>query len=100
MSFDYRLLALAVFAGGCVTYFVFFMPQLSDENANLSSSEVEVAAIRAAEFAYCQTQHKAVNCQCFAQKSGAVRSHNEPHVPGMFYADKQDLARGQATNGC
>ena len=103
MPFDYRLLALSICAGGCVLYVIFLMPPLTNGDSGMSSTEVseaEVAAIRASERAYCEAQPDAVDCQCFAQKSGAVRSHRAPQVPGMFYADQQQLARGQATQGC
>lgn len=103
MPFDFRLLALSIFAGGCVLYVIFLMPPLTNGDSSLSStgtSEAEVAAIRASERAYCEAQPDAVDCRCFAHKSSAVRSHSEPQVPGMFYADKQQLARGQAIQGC
>ena len=103
MSFDYRLPALSILAGGGVLYVIFLMPPLTNGDSSLSStgvSEAEVAAIRAEERAFCQAQPEAVDCRCFAQKSGAVRSYSSPQVPGAFYADQQQLARGQALAEC
>jgi hypothetical protein len=103
MLSDYRIPALSVLAGGGLLYIIFLMPPLTSSDASLSSegvSEAEVAAIRAEERAFCQAQPEAVDCQCFAQRSGAVRSYSAVKVPGAVYADQQELARGQAISGC
>lgn len=50
--------------------------------------------------AYCRENLSGVNCTCFVHKADHVLQ--APHVParGMEYANRWDLARGQAGVSC
>lgn len=49
---------------------------------------------------FCRANMADVNCACFAQKAQEVLSHPHDPVPGLVYADRWELARGQAGPSC
>jgi hypothetical protein len=52
------------------------------------------------ELAYCRSNVSDVNCKCFARKSAQILVQDQPDVRGFVYADRLDLARGQASHTC
>lgn len=50
--------------------------------------------------AWCRANLPGVNCACFAQKAGEVMSEPHEPIPGMAYANRWELARTQAGDGC
>lgn len=102
MPHDFRILFYAVLASAAVIVLVFSFPSLTTrDDTNLSDpTSVGLDAAFAQELSFCASQPEDINCQCFASVSSRILSDNEPRVPGARYADKQDLARGQATNSC
>lgn len=52
------------------------------------------------ELTYCQANFRNVNCGCFARIAAHILSEEGPRVRGFVYADRSDLARGQAGSGC
>ncbi len=102
MPNDFRILFYAVFASAAVIVLVFSFPSLTTrDDASLSDpTGVGLEAAFSQELSFCASQPEDIDCQCFANLSSRILSDNEPRVPGARYADKQDLARGQATNSC
>lgn len=102
MPNDFRILFYAVLVSAAVIVLVFSFPSLTTrDNANTSGlTQVELEAVFDKELSFCESQPEDINCQCFASVSRVILSDNEPRVPGARYADKQDLARGQATDSC
>ena len=102
MPYNLRILLFMLFGGTAVVIAVFQVPPLtSGGNSGKSGlNEAEFKAAVSAELAFCRRQPDAVNCRCFANKSAIIRSHQQPRVPSAVYADKEDLARGQAAQGC
>ncbi|MEL6619864.1 MAG: hypothetical protein AAFP16_13370 [Pseudomonadota bacterium] len=99
---EYRLYALMTLVGaGCLAV-VFSFPALTTPEGPLGTgrSADEIEAVLAQERAFCEAQPQSIDCRCFVDVAGTVLLHNEPRVPGATYADKQDLARGQATDDC
>ncbi len=102
MPNDFRLLFFSVLAGAGVVFTVFSFPALTTGGGFVvpGATEAEFEAVFSQELSYCERQPGDINCQCFANVSGVILADNAPRVPGARYADKQDLARGQAANSC
>lgn len=102
MPHDYRFCLYVILAGAAAIYGVFLVPPLTTGgNAGLTGiSQTKFDETVSQELTYCLEQPNDINCRCFANLSGAILAHNEPRVPGAVYADKQELARGQATGSC
>lgn len=102
MPQDYRILLFAVLFGGAVIAVVFSFPALTTGGGTTAAgvSQADFEAAFSQELSYCQRQPQALDCQCFAGISGTILADNQPRVSGARYADKQDLARGQATSSC
>jgi hypothetical protein len=102
MQYNFRILFFMIIAGAVVVFGVFQMPPLTSGGNSGSSglNEAEFKAALGEELAFCRKQPDAVNCRCFANKSAIIRTHQQPRVPSAIYADKEDLARGQASRGC
>lgn len=103
MPFDFHIPLSVALVGGGIIYVIFMMPPLTNPDSALSStgtSAAQVEAIMVTERAFCERQPEAVDCRCFAKRAGAVLSHNQPQVPGATYANRQQLARGQAMRSC
>lgn len=50
--------------------------------------------------AYCRQNLSGVDCACFAAKAGEVLSKPHEPIQGFSYADRWQLARGQAGESC
>lgn len=102
MPGDYRILLSLVLGGAVVVYCIFLFPALTSGDAGGSAevSQAEFDAVVSQEMAFCLGQSSDMNCQCFAKMSGTIQVHDEPRVFGAVYADKQELARGQAEHSC
>ncbi|MGC1506174.1 MAG: hypothetical protein WA782_18795 [Sulfitobacter sp.] len=102
MQYNFRILFFMLVGGASVVFGVFQVPPLTSGGNNGSSgqNEAQFKAAVSQELAFCRRQPDAENCRCFANRSAIIRSHDQPRVPSAIYADKQDLARGQAAQGC
>jgi hypothetical protein len=102
MPKNYGIYIGMILFGSAILYGVFLFPALtSGGNAKSTNvSQLEFDAVVGQELEYCRTQPDGINCECFANISGNVLVHDTPRVFGVFYADQQDLARGQAANSC
>ncbi|MEH6522551.1 hypothetical protein [Sulfitobacter sp.] len=102
MPNDYRFYLYVVLAGGAAIYGVSLAPPLTTGgNAGMTGiSQTKFDETVSQELTYCLEQANEIDCRCFANLSGVILAHNEPRVPGAVYADKQELARGQATGTC
>lgn len=102
MEFSPRFALVALLVLPAIIYLIFMMPPLTSGGGGplpgVSQAELEQAVN--AEYAYCRASDTNVDCACFAQKSGVILSSNGPRVQGLVYAEKRDLARGQAEDGC
>jgi hypothetical protein len=102
MPEGYRIFILATSIVAAVTYGVFQFPPLTS-GGNASSTDLSQAsfdAIISEELEHCRANPGAINCRCFANISGNIMGHAEPRVAGAVYADKRELARGQAGDSC
>lgn len=102
MTSDYRLLAFILIGGAAIVYGVFSFPALTSGGSGTSSiiSQAEFEAVFSQELDYCTARPDDINCQCFANVSGTILADRTPRVFGAVYADKQELARGQAERSC
>ena len=94
---------LCVISGGVVVmYGVFSVPALTSGSISMSfgGSQAELDTAISEELDYCRNQVNNFSCQCFSKLSGTILAHSEPRVHGVVYADKQQLARGQASRSC
>lgn len=99
---DYRISLYVILGGLVVIYVVFSFPALtaSGNKSSTGVSEAEFERTVRQEMAYCRQQPEDINCQCFANLSGQILTHRTNKVHGATYADRQDLARGQAARAC
>jgi hypothetical protein len=79
--------------------FGFSMPALTAD-ATRVSSDGKFISIQERETLYCQASVLRADCQCFAHVSGYVLEQDAPRIRGAIYADRLDLARGQAAGSC
>ena len=102
MPYDYRILCYVILISTAVILGIFSVPPLTSGGTRTKNgvSQATFDATVSQELAYCQTQPEDINCRCFANISVAILTHNEPRVLGATYADKQELARGQAGHTC
>ncbi len=102
MPYDHRIVVFVLFVGTAVVFVVFSMPALTSGGNQGSSgvSQAEFDAVFTQELAYCRAQPDAINCRCFANRSGIILTYKQPKVRGAVYAEKSALARGQAAQGC
>ena len=102
MSLEIRISLAVILTVSVIVYTVFFFPALTAGGYGNAKgvSEAEFAAVFAEELAYCRAQPDAVNCRCFAGVSGTIIVHKTPRVPTAIYADRKELARGQASASC
>lgn len=97
-----RIYIATLFATACIVALVSAFPPLTNGGGG-GSPDVDPAAFRAlvqAERDYCRQQPEALDCGCFAHKSGAIQAQSEPRFAGAKYVDKKELARGQAARSC
>ena len=102
MPQDYRISLFVILIVALVAYGIFLFPALTS-GGNAKSTGVNQARFDAVfneEMNYCRSQSKDSNCRCFASISGNIMLQNTPRVPGAVYADKRELARGQAARSC
>ena len=99
MSYDYRILIGVLMAVGLVVYGVSQLPALTS-GGSAGVNEAEFQAAVAKEYEFCREQPQALNCRCFANISGMIQVQSVPKLPGARYANKQELARLQASDSC
>ncbi|MGP6088013.1 hypothetical protein [Antarctobacter jejuensis] len=75
-------------------------PPLTEGGLARSVHPVVASGAAADPAAYCRENLSGVNCACFAQKAGEVLSKPYDPIQGLSYADRWDLARGQAGDSC
>lgn len=102
MHFNPRYFVLALAAMAAILYVIFLVPPLTSGGGTLipGVTEAELAKAVTTEREHCQTNEPDVNCACFANKSGLIKSSAGPRVPGVVYADPERLARSQARASC
>lgn len=102
MPQNHRILLCIVIVSGLIVYGVSFFPPLTTAGTEdpTSSTPTRFDAVFSQELAHCQKSSYDVNCRCFADISGTILAENNPRVPGVVYANKQELARGQAMGSC
>lgn len=84
------------------TYGVFLFPALTtidSEDPKRGERERSATTFKA-EYEHCRTRPEAVDCRCFAEVSETIQAHEREKVPGVQYANKEELARDQAADGC
>lgn len=89
-------------AVGAIVLGVSQLPPLTTGGTQASSgfSKAEVQEVIAQELAHCEANAAEVDCGCFAGVSGYILSNPEAKVPSARYADRLELARGQASRSC
>ncbi|MFT6022326.1 MAG: hypothetical protein ACI9PY_000435 [Ascidiaceihabitans sp.] len=99
---EFRMVLYLILGGSAVLYAVFSMPALTNGGTSnsLGVSQAEFDTAVTQELAFCQNQPDDINCPCFANLSGTILTDKEPRVRGAIYADKLELARGQAAATC
>ncbi|WP_299409202.1 hypothetical protein [uncultured Roseobacter sp.] len=92
--------SLYVAAGiACVVVVGFLFPPLTTRGPAVEADAAYQTHV-IGELAYCRSNRSDVNCACFARKAGHIMSFEGPQVRGFVYADRSELARGQAGNSC
>ncbi len=102
MTIDYRYILFAALACSTVIFTIFLFPALTsrDDLNFLGPNHADLKATVSQELLHCQTRPSDIDCQCFASISGAILADNKPRIPGAWYFNKRDLARGQAADSC
>ncbi|THH35262.1 hypothetical protein E4Z66_15685 [Aliishimia ponticola] len=77
----------------------FSLPALTDVTGE-NAPTVAVQEAVAAQKSFCEQRLDGVNCVCFARRAGQVLAHDSPRAMGFAYADPNDLARDQGSDGC
>ncbi len=77
----------------------FTLPALTEQTV-FSPQDIERMSIEQAERRYCRTSLQGVNCVCYGRVTNVVLKHDAPKMRGFVHADRQQLARGQASNSC
>ncbi|RFP91048.1 hypothetical protein DZK27_01910 [Rhodobacteraceae bacterium 63075] len=102
MPTDYRIYLFIILASGLIVYAVSFVPALTSDGSG-GSARVDERRYEAAfsrEMDHCLAQGGDTDCQCFASISGLILAGDRPALPNAVYADKRELARGQAAGSC
>lgn len=102
MTHDLRIIVGIALAVSLVTYVVFLFPALTTSEApgRTETSQVAFETLVQSERDYCESEVDNVNCRCFGDVSGLILSDTSPRVPRAEYAEKRELARGQAADKC
>ena len=102
MLHDFRILCFAMMVSAAVISIVFSFPALTTRDGIGASetTQADFEAVFSQEYSFCEGQPEEINCQCFASVSRTILADNGPRVRGARYANKQDLARGQAADSC
>ena len=74
-------------------------PPIVSRSGSTDATAIEVAT-KAQELDYCKSNLDGVNCTCFAGVSGHILSQDTPNFRGTVAANREDLARGQASQSC
>ena len=77
-----------------------FMFQPMTVGSGLGSTNEKTVAAAQAEQDYCQSELSGVNCACFSRMAAHIKTDTRPKVENIIYADKEELARGQAKDTC
>lgn len=85
-----------------VTAAVFRFPALTTGGSvpGVEVPEAEFQQIVQGEREHCDTNLAGVDCVCFAGVSGLILADQSARVARASYADKTELARGQAKDKC
>lgn len=99
---NFRIIFYAISVGATVVFIVFSFPALTtrDGVGTSEAAREEFEALFSQELSFCELQPNDMNCRCFASISRTILADDAARVPGARYADKHDLARGQAGHSC
>lgn len=102
MPTDFRIYLFIILASGLTVYAVSFVPALTSDDSR-GNAHVELRryeAVFSHELAHCLERSDDINCQCFASISGLIQADESPALANAVYADRRELARGQAAASC
>ncbi len=98
--FGEKLISVIVISGvGSALVIGFSFPALTTSGGGRSNTVI-VQEKLTQERAHCEAFGDGADCACFAKTAGYILSHDQPEVYGFNYADRQDLARDQASSDC
>ena len=102
MSLETRIAVVVGLAVTLVIAVVFRFPALTtaDVTSDTEASEANVQVLAESERDHCETSIEGINCRCFGDVSAVILADETPRVPSVTYADRSDLARGQAQRKC
>ncbi|MEM6758654.1 MAG: hypothetical protein AAF601_04165 [Pseudomonadota bacterium] len=102
MSTEGRIIVAILAAVAWITGIVSLVPALDSGGFSPLAliPEDEFDALVESEQAHCDAYFEGVNCRCFGAVSSIILADQTPQVPYTFYANKTDLARGQAADKC
>jgi hypothetical protein len=92
VGFMSAILAVALVVG-------FSFPALTERGA-ADPKSAQVQETVANERERCKSSLDGVDCGCYAQKAGYLKTQAGPKAAGGRYVDQTDLARSQAASGC
>ncbi len=96
---EFRFVFL-VAAGSIVALAVgFSFPALTESTSTGVVGEDAPATV-VEESNYCENNLDGVDCRCFGQVSGYIRSESSRKIVGAYNMSKEDLARGQGQSKC
>ena len=99
MTKEYKSSALMVLATVIVLVIGFSFPPIISREGD-KTPKLEHQTIAKNERSYCRKNLDDVNCNCFAKKAAHMLVQDQPDIHGFTYADRTDLARGQASTRC
>lgn len=102
MQYNHKILLVFIVIVPAAVYGAFSMPPLTTGGggglAGVTREEYDQAVIE--EYDFCRRTVSDTNCECYAHRSGIVMAYRATQVPGLTYADRQQLARDQAAQAC
>ena len=96
---EFRFIFMIACGAGVALAIGFSFPALTESSSTGVVGEDE-AATAVEERAFCKANLQDVDCRCFGQVAGHVRSDTTKKSFGFRYVDKTDLARDQAWEKC
>lgn len=99
MFADVRFIALIAIGAVGALAVVFSLPALTVSPSSGVIGEDQAATAKE-ESVYCARSLNDVDCRCFGQVAGYVRSEKTAPVAGTQRFDRAELARGQAKHKC
>lgn len=97
MFSDYAIPVLLTAGVATAIAVAFTLPPLTFDP---STSGAEARASAIVEKSHCEDNLTDVDCKCYAKLSSYVLDNENKRIPGMRYANQQQLARSQAQTSC